>query len=129
MKSVLKASVLLKVSVVLLLSLLVTGCGVNSGLVNQFSANVSNSNVVLQNKNFKVLGTVSGDASDSYVFGIGGNKQNLVAQAKQKMIENAKLEGAPKAIINVTVEEHGKLIFVYLKRTITVHGVVVEFTE
>jgi hypothetical protein len=108
---------------------LLTGCGISSGLMNQFSVNGTNTNVVLQKNNFKVVGTVSGDASDSYVFGIGLNKQYLVAKAKQNMIENAKLDGSSKAIINVTIEEHATLILVYVKRTITVHGTVIEFTE
>ncbi|MDA3893210.1 MAG: hypothetical protein PF517_16230 [Salinivirgaceae bacterium] len=106
-----------------------SGCGVNSGLMNQLGVNGTNSNIVLQKNNFKVVGTVSGEASDSYIFLIGGNKKNLVAQAKQNMIENAKLEGTSKAIINVTLEEHTSLIIVYIKRTITVHGTVIEFTE
>ena len=118
----------------LIISLLIaiislSGCGINSGLVNQYSANVANSNVVLQKKNFKVIGTVSGNASDKFIFGIGGKTPNLVAKAKQNMIESAKLDGTSKVIINVSTEEYCKLIFVYVKRTITVHGTVIEFTE
>jgi len=109
--------------------LFLSGCGVNSGLVNQYSVNGANSNVILQKKNFKVIETVSGESSDSYLFFIGGNKQNLIAQAKQNMIENAKLLGTSKAIINVTTEEHAVFKFVYLKRIITVHGTVIEFLE
>lgn len=97
--------------------------------MNQYSVNGANTNVVLEKKNFKVVETVSGDATDKYWFFIGGYKQTLVAKAKQKMIENAKLEGTSKAIINVTLEEHSKFMFIYIKRTITVHGTVIEFTE
>jgi hypothetical protein len=110
-------------------SILLSGCGVNSGLVNQYSVNGANTNVVLQKNNFKVIGTVSGEATDKYLFFIGGFKQNLVAKAKQNMIESAKLDGTSKAIINLTLEEHNKFIFLYLKRTIIVHGTVIEFTE
>ena len=45
------------------------------------------------------------------------------------MIENAKLEGTSKAIINVTFEENGLIFILYNKRTITVHGTVIEFTD
>ena len=114
---------------ILIATTLLSGCGINSGIINQFSVNGANTNVVLQKKNFKVVETVSGEATDTYLFLIGGNKQNLVAKAKQNMIEKAKLEGTSKAIINVTLEEHNKFIFVYFKRTITVHGTVIEFTE
>lgn len=116
--------VLFLVSIVFL-----SGCGINSGLVNQYSVNGANSNVILQKKNFKVIGTVSGESSDSYLFFIGGHKQNLVAKAKQNMIESAKLDGTAKAIINVTTEEHDDFKFVYIKRVITVHGTVIEFSE
>lgn len=108
---------------------LLSSCGVNSGLLNQYSVNGTNTNIVLEKNNFKVVGTVSGEATDTYLFFIGGFKQTLVAKAKQKMIENAKLEGTSKAIINVTIEEHNKFMFLYIKRTITVHGTVIEFTE
>ena len=109
--------------------LFLSGCGINSGLVNQYSVNGANSNVVLQKKNFKVLETVSGESSDSYLFFIGGHKQNLVAKAKQNMIDNARLYGTSKAIINVTIEEHAVFKFVYIERIITVHGTVIEFLE
>lgn len=106
-----------------------SGCGINSGIMNQYSVNGANTNVVLQKNNFKVIENVSGEATDTYLFFIGGFKQTLVAKAKQNMIEKAKLEGTSKAIINVTLEEHNKFMFVYIKRTVTVHGTVIEFTE
>jgi len=119
-----------KISILFLVAtIFLSGCGISSGLVNQYSVNGANSNVILQKKNFKVIETVSGESSDSYLFFIGGNKQNLIAQAKQNMIENARLLGTSKAIINVTTEEHDVFKFVYMKRIITVHGTVIEFVE
>jgi len=120
-----KGSIILFLLAIIFLS----GCGINSGLVNQYSVNGANTNVILQKKNFKVIGTVSGESSDFYVFFIGGHKQNLVAKAKQNMIDKAKLDGTSKAIINVTTEEHNVFKFVYIKRVITVHGTVIEFLE
>jgi hypothetical protein len=125
--SIIKKQGLIIISIVAVIFL--SGCGVSSGLMNQFSVNGANTNVVLQKNNFKVAGTVSGEASASYVMAIGCNKQTLVSQAKQQMIENAKLEGTSKAIINVSIEEHITFILVYMKRTIKVHGTVIEFTE
>jgi hypothetical protein len=113
----------------LVATIFLSGCGISSGLVNQYSVNGANSNVILQKKNFKVVETVSGESSDSYIFFIGGHKQNLVAKAKQNMIDNAKLLGTSKAIINITTEEHDVFKFVYMKRIITVHGTVIEFLE
>ena len=117
------------ITLFLIAIIFLSGCGVNSGIINQYSVNCANTNVVLEKKNFKVIGTVSGQATDTYLFLIGGYKQTLVAKAKQNMIESAKLEGTSRAIINVTLEEHNKFIFAYFKRTITVHGTVIEFTE
>jgi PBP1b-binding outer membrane lipoprotein LpoB len=93
-----KGTIILFLTAVFLLS----GCGINSGLVNQYSVNGANTNVILQKKNFKVIGTVSGESSDHYVFFIGGRKQNLIAKAKQNMIDSAKLDGTSKAIIICT---------------------------
>lgn len=108
---------------------LFSGCGISSGLYNQFSVHCANTNVVLQKNNFKVVGSVSGESSATYIVGIGLNKETLVAKAKQSMIDNAKLDGTSKAIINVTVEEHVTFILVYVERKIKVHGTVIEFTE
>ena len=108
---------------------LFSGCGISSGLHNQLSVQGANTNVVLQKNNFKVLGTVSGTSDATYVLGVGLNKNTLIAQAKQQMLDNAKLEGASKAVINVTVEEHVTFILVYVKRIVKVHGTVIEFTE
>ena len=128
MKKLLLTKNQLHIGLFLFAVILLAGCGVSSGLMNQYSVNGANSNVVLQKDNFKVLGTVSGEASDSYLFFIGGKTQNLIAKAKKNMIENAGLVGTSKAIINITLEEHNKFAFVYIKKTITVHGTVIEFT-
>jgi len=114
---------------ILIAVVFLSGCGINSGIMNQYSVNGANTNVVLQKNNFKVIENVSGEATDTYWFFIGGFKQTLVAKAKQNMIEKAKLEGTSKAIINVTLEEHNKLMFIYVKRTVIVHGTVIEFKE
>jgi len=90
---------------ILIAVLFLSGCGVNSGIMNLYSVNGANTNVILQKNNFKVIENVSGDATDKYWFFIGGFKQTLVAKAKQNMIEKAKLEGTSKAIINITLEE------------------------
>ena len=128
MKKLLLTEKQLHIGLFLLAVILLAGCGVSSGLMNQYSVNGANSNVVLQKDNFKVLGTVSGEASDSYLFFIGGKTKNLIAIAKKNMIEKAGLVGTSKAIINITLEEHNKFAFVYIKKTITVHGTVIEFT-
>lgn len=85
--------------------------------------------MILQEKNFKVIETVSGESTDTYLFFIGGHKQNLIAKAKLNMIESSRLLDTLKAKINVTFEEHDAYKFVYIKRIITAHGTVIEFLE
>ena len=97
--------------------------------MNQFSINGANTNVILQDNNFKVIGTVSGEAKDTYVFGFGGLTKDLVAKAKQEMIKNAELNGTSRAIINVTLEEHHALFVILVEKTVIVHGTVIEFTD
>lgn len=103
------------------------------GFHNAHSLNVQNNstNVELSKKNFKVIGQVKGSASHTYVIGFGGlEKRALLDEAKRQLYENAKLEGTSKAIINTTVEYHTMFITeLYVKRTVTVSGWVIEFTE
>ncbi len=126
-KSFINRKILLAISFISIY--LLSGCGLNSGLMNQFSVNGANTNVILQENNFKVVGTVSGEAKDTYVFGFGGLTTDLVARAKQQMIKNAELDGTSRAIINVTLEEHHALFVILVEKTIIVHGTVIEFTD
>lgn len=111
-----------------------TSCTYNSGLVNQFSTYGTNTNVVLQEKNFKVVGMVSGTASADYflgfVGGLGiGGKMRLIEEAKKDMYAKANLEGTSRAIINSGLEEDlAWYVFVW-KKTITVHGTIIEFEK
>lgn len=108
---------------------LLSGCGINSGLINQLNVHGASTNVILQENNFKVVGTVSGEAKDTYILGFGGLTRDLVATAKQNMIANAELDGTSRAIINVTIEEHHALFVILVEKTIIVHGTVIEFTD
>ena len=67
----------------------------------------------------------------TYIFGIGGHSNKaLIEKAKSKMLENANLIGGARAIINLTTESHISIIYpIYFKRTITVSGHIVEFTD
>ena len=107
--------------------ILLTSCGVNSGLTNQFSIHGSNTNVILDESDFVVVGEVTGSASNTYVFGFGGSKQDLIASAKRQMIANADMIGKSRAIINVTLERHKRHAPFIRKHTITVHGTIIEF--
>ena len=105
-----------------------TSCAGHYGL----TSNVNNhaTEVVLSKKNFKVIKTVQGDASVTYILGIGGlSKKALIAEAKTEMLKEANLEGSAKAIINETVEVKGSSFPFFGKKLVTVSAQVIEFTE
>lgn len=108
--------------------LLVSSCGTSSSLtVNE---NQLQTNVVLSQNNFTVVKTVTGEASSSYVFGIGGRKQaQAKASALNQMIQNAELTGS-QAIVNTTVSFHEETVLgVWVKLTAYAVGTVVEFHD
>lgn len=111
------------------LAFLVSSCGVNHAFV--LNSNQNATQVELSSNNFKVVDRVSGSSDVNYVLFIGGmNKKQAYADAYAKMLEAANLEGSSKAIINVVTEEHiGGIPPFFTKRTITVSGHVLEFTE
>lgn len=92
---------------------------------------VSASEVKLEKANFNVVGTVQGEASATYIFGIGGmSKKALESNAIAELYDNADLKGS-QAVINVSTITKAKTYFggVYAKITYIAHGVVIEFTE
>lgn len=116
-------------SIIFLTSLLMTSCGLHTAMVGNI--NNTTTNVDLNKNNFKVIEKVSGKSTATYVLGIGGlSNKALIEKAKVKMLENANLIGGSKAIINLTTESHMSIVYpFYLKRTITVSGHIVEFTN
>lgn len=121
-----------KIGIYLMLLLLTTflsSCGIGTALVTNHNQNATE--VHLRENNFKVIDQVSGSSEASYVLAIGGmNKRQLYANAYSAMMKKANVLNGPKAIINVTTEEHfsGFAPF-FVRRTITVSAQVVEFTR
>ena len=111
--------------IVFVLSL--TSCGVHSGLT--YNTNNTNTEVVLSKKNFKVVQTIKGQATDTKVFGFGGLKKSVLAEARKNMLEQANLQGTARAVINERVEIHRSYLFIMQTYAITVTAEVVEFTE
>ena len=112
-----------------------SGCGVYQSsfagahrISNTFQ-NVTNVN--LQSANFSVLKHVEGSATATYILGFGGlSKYTLIDLARKEMLKNAGLEGGSKAIANMITETHIAQIFpFYLRKTVTVSGMVVEFKQ
>ncbi len=118
------------------LALLVTtgiflsSCGFHNGLTT--NQNVSETSVELSEANFEVVKKVSGNASATYIFGIGGlSNVALIERAKADMLDETDLEGTSKAVINQTVEVHTSNILgiIYNEKTVVVSAYVIEFQE
>jgi hypothetical protein len=116
-----------KLSAVLILTLLLSGCGFIMTTMNH--DNTMLTNVELSQNNFVVLGQVEGVASSTYVFGFGGLSKQLYAQAKNEMIKKANLKGRSRAIVNVTYEKHVAIYLILEVYTVTATGTVIEFTD
>lgn len=116
-------------SIVFLTSILMTSCGIHSAMFGNINNNTTN--VELSKKNFKVIDTVSGQSTATYVLGIGGiSNKALIENAKTNMLEIADLTGSSKAIINVTTESHMTLVFPFFyRKTVIVSAHIIEFTE
>lgn len=96
----------LAICAVLFAVLSFTSCGITSTLSN----NITETKVVLSEKNFKVVGQASGQAKANYVMGIGGLRRKALREnAIDEMSKNAKLSGA-QTLTNVTIHSSMKLI-------------------
>lgn len=82
-------------------TLSLTGCGVASTAVTNH--NLTQTQVVLQDNNFKVVGQAYGEASATYICGFGGlSKKALYNNAINEMSKNANLHGS-QTLTNTTV--------------------------
>ncbi len=108
-----------------LLAGFVSGCSITRGNIGHSIT----TDVQLSEANFKVLGSVTGEASANYVFGIGPSDQDLLSQAKRDLLSRADLIGGAKAIINVTTDIQFTGFFPWRQRTAYVSAEVIEFTK
>lgn len=86
--------------------------------------------VVMSGDNFKVVNQVTGEATVTRVFGIGGvSRRALRENAYADMVANAELKGA-QTIVNVTFSvKHWGVPPIYSRSRIIAHGTVIEFTK
>ena len=111
------------------LGLLVSSCGVTQQATQNI--NELQTQVVLTEANYKVVGTATADLTQKYVFGLGGiSKKALGQSAMSAMMKNADLQGGARAIINANVEyDVVTYLGVYTKVTATATGTIIEFTK
>lgn len=109
------------------LALLCSSCGISRQATN--NTNLTQTEVVLSKKNYKVVGMVKGESSQNFWFGIGGlSKKSLGESAISDMYKNANLTGS-QAIINVNVSYKNKFIILYTGAKAIATGIVIEFTD
>ena len=114
--------------------LVLSSCGTYGNMTS--NQNQNQTSVVLSEANYKYVGNVSGEVSQIYVLGFGGLRRsalrnNAVDQMMKKASQNnPELMTGSKAVINVSVHESVKMITpLFVKRTITAHGTVIEFIK
>jgi len=104
---------------------LLTGCSMTGGYIGHYIS----TDVQLNQANFTVVKSVTGEATANYFLGIGPSKQDLIGQAKRDMINNAQLKGS-QALINVTTDAKltGVVLF-WRQQKVTVSAEVVQFNK
>lgn len=110
------------------LATLCTSCGISRQAAT--NSNLAETSVVLSKKNYKVIGTVTGESTQTYVLGIGGlSKKSLEQSALADMYQNADLTGRSRAVINVNVAYKNSFIILYGQAKAIATGTLIEFTE
>ena len=99
-------------------------------VVTPVSNNLTDTRVVLDRSNFKVIGQAEGESSATYILGIGGlSKKALKNNAINEMSKNAKLTGA-QSLVNITTNASIKMITpLYMQVTYTATANIIEFTK
>jgi len=112
---------------ILFMIFVTTSCKVHDGLTR--NENQHQTQIVLSEKNYRIIKYVEGDATARYYFGIGGgsSKRGLLARARQNMLRNAGLIGTSRAVINETVETQYRQVFFMTEVRYIVSAYVVEF--
>ena len=93
---------------VLFISVIAFGAMLSSCSVSQEATSNQNqiqTSIVLNQKNYKVVETVTGESKQNYVLGIGGlSRKSLRESAMSDMLKKANLKGEARAIINTNVQ-------------------------
>ena len=107
--------------------LALSSCATSGSYMN--NRNINQTNVVLSEANYKIVGTCEGHAKSRYIFGIGGmSKKSMRQNAVSDMIKNANLNGS-QALININYSEKRKYVPFYGMRSIRAEGTIIEFVK
>lgn len=109
------------------MAILCSSCGISREATG--NQNVTQTEVVLAKKNYKVIGTVKGESKQNYWLMFGGmSKASMNQSAMSEMYKNANLTGS-QAIINVNVTMKNKSILIYNQAKAVATGTVIEFID
>ncbi len=111
-------------TIIATIATMIMGCSVTSGGIGHSII----TEVQLNQNNFKVIKSVTGEATATYVFGVfGPSKGNLLDQARRDMIQQAGLVGTSNAVINVTTDIMQNWNPIFTTKVAYVSGEVVQF--
>ena len=115
----------LRFTILSIIILLLSSCGMNAGHI----ANVNNTQVILDEANYTYVGSATGKASSTWVFGIGPiGTEALVQKAKEDLASKVNLYDGSRALVNMTVDEKIRMVTpLFIKRTAYISADVVEF--
>ncbi len=113
----------------LMLAAALSSCGINYATTGNYNLNTTQ--VQLASNNFRVVDTLSGSASVSYIFLIGGlSEHQLYQNAYFEMMRQADMKSGSRAIANVVTEEQvSGFVPIYFTRRVTVSANLIEFTR
>ena len=123
-----------KLLIIFSILLLVNNCGF---MPEGYLGHSTNTQVILSEANYKIINSVRGDATATFILGVGPSNDRLYSRAKKDMLENANLAGGgnkSRALINITTDEQIKyFIFGYFplwfSKTVYMSADVIEFKE
>ena len=118
------------------LLLLVNNCGF---MPEGYLGHSTNTQVILSEANYKIINTVRGQATATFILGIGPFNDRLYSRAKRDMLEKANLSGGgnkSRALINITTDEQIRyFVFpwpplpIWFNKTVYITADIIEFKE
>ena len=123
-----------KLLIIFSLLLLVNSCGF---MPAGYLGHSTNTQVILSEANYKIINSVRGKATATFILGVGPSNDRLYSRAKKDMLENANLAGGgnkSRALINITTDEQIKYFILFyfplwFSKTVYMSADVIEFME
>ena len=111
-----------------IMSVMLSSCSISREATN--NQNQIQTSVVLNQKNYKVIGTVTGESKQNHVLGIGGlSQKSLRESAMGEMLKKANMQGEARAIINTNVQYKTQFYLLWGKQKAIATGTIIEFVD